>query len=113
MTESSFEAYCIVELFGHQRIAGKVTEQVVAGQSFVRVDVPVTKNHPEFTRMFGPGAIYSITPVSEEIAYRAAEAIYIEPITIYLGSAVQLPKPDEHAEPDPTNDPASDQYIPF
>ena len=35
-----FDHWCIVELFGHNQIAGKVTEQAIGGQSFVRVDVP-------------------------------------------------------------------------
>ena len=29
-----FEAFAIVELFGHTRIAGKVTEQTIAGGTF-------------------------------------------------------------------------------
>jgi len=96
MTEqTTFESYCIIELFGHQRIAGKVTEQVIAGQGFIRVDVPATKRQPAFTRMFGSGAIYSITPVEKEIAERAAEAIYVEPVTIYIAPTHQL---EEHEE---------------
>jgi len=95
MTEpTKFESYCIIELFGHQRIAGKVTEQVVAGQGFIRVDVPATSRQPAFTRMFGSGAIYSITPVEKEIAEKAAEAIYIEPVTIYIAPTHQLEEPD-------------------
>lgn len=35
-----FEQFAVVELFGHQIIAGKVSEQVIGGQGFVRVDVP-------------------------------------------------------------------------
>ena len=38
--EKAFEQWAIVEIFGHQRIAGKVTEQTIGGCSFVRVDVP-------------------------------------------------------------------------
>jgi len=96
MTEpTTFESYCIIELFGHQRIAGKVTEQVIAGQGFIRVDVPATKRQPAFTRMFGSGAIYSITPVEKEIAERAAEAIYVEPVTIYIAPTHQLEEPEE------------------
>lgn len=81
--QDGFDSHCIIELFGHQKIAGKVTEQIIAGQGFVRVDVPETKRHPAFTRLFGAGAIYSITPVSEDIAQRAAESIWVEPITAF------------------------------
>lgn len=40
MDTHKFESWCIVELFGHQRIAGLVTEQTIGGCNFVRVDVP-------------------------------------------------------------------------
>ena len=91
----SFENFCIVELFGHKKIAGKVTEQVIAGQGFIRVDVPQTKRTSPFTRMFGSGAIYSITPVSEEIAIAAAEQIFVEPVSVYIAPSRQLQDPDD------------------
>ena len=50
MAEPTFECFALVEIFGHTRIAGKVTEQVIAGTGFVRVDVPElppTKYHDE------------------------------------------------------------------
>jgi hypothetical protein len=103
MTESQsniFENWCIVELFGHQKIAGKVTEQVIAGQGFVRVDVPQTSKRPAFTRLFGSGAIYSITPVEEEIAVLAAQQIYVEPVTVYVAPSHQLNKPDDDEDED-------------
>jgi hypothetical protein len=90
----SFESFCIVELFGHQKIVGKVTEQSIGGQAFVRVDVPATKRYPAFTRLFGSGAIYSITPVSEDIAIKAAEKIYVEPVTVYIEPSHQLVQGD-------------------
>jgi hypothetical protein len=70
-----FEEWAIVELFGHQRIAGRVTEQTIGGCSFVRVDSPATPNAPAFTKLYGQGAIYAITLASEEIATAAAERI--------------------------------------
>lgn len=91
----AFENHCIVELFGHQKIVGKVTEQIIGGQAFVRVDVPQTKRHPAFTRLFGSGAIYSITPVSEDIAQRAAEQVYVEPVTVYIEPSHQLEDGDD------------------
>lgn len=81
MEESKqFEEYAIVELFGHQKIAGKVSEQQVGGCSFVRVDVPATKRRPAFTRLFGSGAIYSITITDERSATIAAEIYAPEPM---------------------------------
>lgn len=41
-----FEQWAIVDLFGHTRIAGKVSEQVIGGCSFVRVDVPERGDGP-------------------------------------------------------------------
>lgn len=75
-----FEQWCVVELFGHSRIAGYVTEQTIGGQSFVRVDVPATKLQQPFTRLFGSGAIYAINPVAEDVARGVAETIQAKPI---------------------------------
>lgn len=41
MTAQPLVFWAIVELFGHARIAGRVTEQVIAGQGFIRADVPL------------------------------------------------------------------------
>jgi hypothetical protein len=95
MTEASFKNYCIVELFGHSKIVGLVTEQAIGGETFIRVDVPKTQRHEAFTRMFGKGAIYSITPVSEDIATKAAEQIYVQPVTVYIEPARQLSGGDD------------------
>ncbi|GAB3278430.1 hypothetical protein GCM10027347_52830 [Larkinella harenae] len=77
------ELFAIVELFGHQQIAGKLTEQVVAGASMVRVDVPAVDEQPEFTRFFNPSAIYAINPVTQEIAEYRAQQIKARPISPY------------------------------
>ncbi len=75
-----FEMHCIVEIFGHAQIAGKVSEQTIAGQGFIRVDVPKTTKRDGFTRFYGPSAIYSMTPVSEEIAGLMAERLEVQAV---------------------------------
>jgi hypothetical protein len=81
--QTKFEEWALLELFGHQRLAGLVTEIQLGGVSFVRVDVPGdTKKAPtKLTRMYNPSAIYSITPVTEETARMIAKNISVEPIT--------------------------------
>jgi len=81
--KTKFEHWCLVELFGHQRIAGRVTEQTIGGCAFVRVDVPAVEGQPAFTKLYGNGAIYGITPVTEEIAVAAAKAYRVVPVTPY------------------------------
>lgn len=71
-----FEVFALVELFGHNKIAGKVSEQVIGGTGFIRVDVPETSRKPAYTRFFNPSAIYSILPVDEGVMTRLAESIY-------------------------------------
>jgi len=84
MTEKvNFDQWCVVELFGHQVIAGKVSEQEIGGCSFIRVDVPTVEGSEEFTRFFSQGAIYSISPVSEEVAKIAVKDFCKTPISVY------------------------------
>lgn len=75
-----FEAWAIVELMGHQKIAGYVTEIQMGGSSLLRVDVPEIKTVPGFTRIFNPSALYAINPCTEEMAVSAAESIKSKPI---------------------------------
>lgn len=79
-TTERFDQHCLVELMGHARIAGRVTEETLFGAALMRVDVPETSHGAGYTRYFGASAIYSVTPVSEDVARRAAEAIDARPI---------------------------------
>ncbi len=49
MNTEKLELNAVVELFGHQRIAGKVTEQTVGSATFVRIDVPQTPREHGFS----------------------------------------------------------------
>ena len=82
MEQEKFDLWCVVELFGHSRIAGRCTEQTVAGTNMLRVDVPDTSNQPGFTRFLSSGAIYAINPVSEGVARQIAENLQIQPVNI-------------------------------
>lgn len=83
MEQEKFDLWCVVELFGHSRIAGRCTEQNVAGTNMLRVDVPDISNQPGFTRFLSSGAIYAINPVSEEVARQMAENLQIQPVNIW------------------------------
>jgi DNA polymerase-3 subunit epsilon len=78
------EMHAIVELMGHSRIAGKISEQVMFGTALLRVDVPKTSQRDGYTKFYAAGAIYCITPTSEEIAQAAAEKFNEAPIQPWI-----------------------------
>ncbi len=56
-TESpKFETWAILEIMGHVKLAGFVTEQTIAGSAFIRIDVPERGCVAGFTRFFDPAA---------------------------------------------------------
>ena len=97
--DNTFSEWALVELFGHQKIVGKVTEATMAGGAFLRVDVPAFDHSPAFTRFYGPGAIYSINPVTEEVARGLCERYRNEPV-----SRFELPQLAEKSEVDRDSD---------
>ena len=100
MNEEKFErCWAIVELFGHQKIAGEISEETLAGGSFLRVDVPADEGDViAFTRFYGASAIYSITPVSEEAARLACRQIAPKPVTIWIPELQRIATPEVEAD---------------
>lgn len=81
--QTKFEHWALVELMGHQRIVGRVTEQTIAGAAMLRVDVPDAKGGVAYTRFYGSSAIYAINPVGEKEARALAARMDQEPVYAY------------------------------
>lgn len=97
--ETKFEQWAIVDVMGHQRFVGLVTEQVVAGQGFVRVDIPETSTVKAWTKLIGTSSIYAITPVDEGIAKSMAENQTAKPIQPYELTANEVASASQPALP--------------
>jgi hypothetical protein len=89
MTTETFSSWALIELFGHNRLAGKCTEQSIAGTNFLRVDVPETNRNPAFTRFLNHSAIYAINPMTEEMARSLAEGVGAQPVQAWDMRAFQ------------------------
>ncbi len=81
--QSGFEGWAILELMGHRRLGGRVSEATIGGASFLRIDVPTAGQVTAFTQFYAPGSIYAITPATEEIATRMAASIQHRPVSEY------------------------------
>lgn len=96
--QQPFECWAAAELFGHARLAGRVSEMTIAGTGFIRIDVP-RADGSFVTKLQNPKSIYSMTPCTEDVARAIAKTLYnVEPI-VPVG-APQLPRHDDDDEPD-------------
>lgn len=89
-----YQGWAIVELFGHNQIAGHLSEQEIGGTTFIRVDVPPTEGDGRgFTKFIGPSAVFAIVPTTEDIAREAARRLSSRPVLPWLVPvARQLPQ---------------------
>jgi hypothetical protein len=83
--------WCVVEIFGHRRHAGRGREEERFGSKMLRIDVPI-KGDPELngweTHFYSGGSLFSYTLSTEETVMRMNKPY--EPASRY-----QLPAPAE------------------
>jgi len=85
---NAFEQWAILELMGHVKLAGRVTEEEHFGAKLGRIDIP---NGDSFTtQYFSGGSIYRLTPTTEEIARGVAARNQPQPVHRW-----ELPAPSE------------------
>jgi hypothetical protein len=97
MTEeaaTNFEEWALIELFGHQKLAGKVTEAPIGGGQLLRIDVPDENGNTRFTTFKNIRAVYGLTPVTRQTAIAAAANITAEPIQPY--DIIKRVQSDQH-----------------
>lgn len=105
----SFESWAILELMGHRRLAGRVSETTLAGGTFLRIDVPTINGAPAVTQFYSPSAVYAISPCTEELARAVAERERPMPVHPFeLPTRATRPPDDEDpADEDP------DEEVPY
>ena len=124
MSKDLFDEWAVIELFGHRKVAGKVTEFVIAGKGFLRVDIPEDERedgNKGQTIFYGPDAVYSIIPVGEDEARAASRVFEFKPVdrivsvkslpsrsSSYLFDTVSTP--DSFSENDSEE---GDEWLPF
>jgi hypothetical protein len=97
----AFEGWVILELMGHRRLAGYLSEQTIGGASFLRIDVPGDEGNVA-TQLYSGSAVYCITPTTEAIARKVAKSSEPAPVTKWelredraLPAAVTVPDDDD------------------
>ncbi len=97
-TKEQVEMWAVVEVMGHRRFAGFVSEQSLGGASFIRVDVPEIQQEghtlPAFTKLLGAGSIYAISPCTEQTARAFAAQFAQRSFATYEAPRLPAPRDD-------------------
>ncbi len=74
MSDEPVDGWVILELFGHRRLAGYLSEVELAGSTFLRLTIPDADptKPPRATQDYQPTAVYGITWTTEEVARKVA-----------------------------------------
>lgn len=106
----SFRQWVLLELMGHRRVAGFLSEQEIAGQAFLRLDIPASDDSDDLkegtgTQYYSPNAVYSITPVDKTTAYLCAQQWVELPVQSWELKAIYL----DAREKDPIEEEEEDE----
>lgn len=83
MIEHDTKAWAIVELMGHRRLAGEVSQSTMFGVPLLRIDIPAVGDLPANTQMYGASAVYCVSIVDEAVARAAAQSLQASPIAAF------------------------------
>ena len=88
--------WAVVEIMGHRRYAGIVSEEELFGRQYCRIDAVLPDGIRQVTKWFAPEAVFSVSPCSEEMARGvAARMDFPGPVTEWeistMGPAVPEP----------------------
>ena len=96
MESQTFEEWAILELMGHRKLAGKVSESTIGGAPFIRIDIPGSA-----TQFYNPSAVYCITPTTEDLATAFAKTNTPKPIEMWELTIPVI----KHSNPDGSDEP--------
>ena len=103
------DQWAFVEIYGHQKLAGRVTTRKVGTEVMFQVDIPKGDNEFLCSKLFGPKSIFSMTPTTEEWCRLWAKAAkeYQHEILPYIPETRQLESRYGYTEDDtaPNNEP--------
>lgn len=83
--------YAVVEMMGHRKVVGIISESPLGPGSLIRVDVLGSDGRVERTEHVGVGSIYCLTEVTEAVAKASAMHSAPKPSFAYDIEAISRP----------------------
>lgn len=80
--EGDFKGWAFLELMGHRKLGGLLSDATIGGGAFIRIDVfPGDAKDAVATQFYRPAAVYCITPTTEKMARDYAKACTPAPVS--------------------------------
>ena len=95
--EENIDTWAYVEIMGHTVVAGRLTTRKVGVAVMLQVDIPKGETGFSHSQLYGPGAIFSISPTSEAWCrkYNTAREKYDRSPLPYIPQDHQIPAPQD------------------
>lgn len=110
--KARLEQYAVVEMMGHRKVIGKITESDIGASSLIKVTVLNKSGEPERTEYIGVGSIYCLTIVTEAVAKEAVANYTPEPTWAYALNRPQLTGIPQGSYIDADDEDDDDDYKP-
>lgn len=115
--KQEFSTWAIVEIMGHQVVAGRVSEQFIAGAGFIRLDIPEVDGRGGTGELLSPKAIFRMRATTEAIAREFIARMQPDTLSLFAKHGAPMPaltmpaivRPDDDGDP-PDDD---DEDVPF
>jgi hypothetical protein len=82
MDKTEFSEWAVIELMGHNVVAGLVTDSPIGNGNLFQVNVPETDKFPAYTQFVGKGSIFRMTITDEATARDVAQKRDARPLVI-------------------------------
>lgn len=100
----TFAEWVILEILGHRRMAGYLTEQQIAGAGFLRLDIPAADGQGVVTQYYAPSSIYAIHPTTKAIAQHVAQTYRPAPVQHWELPAAEPAEPTYRVDGQPVSE---------
>lgn len=91
--QETIETWAYIEIMGHSKVAGRVSERKIGTAVMLQVDIPSAEEGEKglsHSELYSPAAIFSIKPTTEEWCRRFVRARVNYPVLPYVPDGKKL-----------------------
>jgi hypothetical protein len=96
--QKTLDIWAYVEIMGHSRCAGRISERKIGVQVMIQVDIPKPDEGFSHTELYSPSSIFSIKPTTEQWCRSFIKARIDYEVLPYIPNLKQLNRSEDTIE---------------